>query len=60
MKCMIQERNKIIPDEENWFGLKIKWGMWKGWVWGVLEWEKRESIERDRRKMREKSRGSNI
>ena len=39
--------------KKTWFGLKIKWGKCKGWVWGVLEWEKRESIKRDRRKMTE-------
>ena len=36
--------------KKTWFGLKIKWWMWRGWVWGVWEREKWVSIERDQRK----------
>ena len=39
--------------KKTWFGPKIKWGMWRGWVWSVWKREKWVSIKRDRRKMRE-------
>ena len=35
--------------KNTWFRPKIKCGMWEVWVWRVLEWEKRETVERNRR-----------
>ena len=36
--------------KKTWFRPKIKWGKWRGLVWGVWEREERVSIQRNRRK----------
>ena len=57
---MIQERKKIIPDEENLIWAKDQVRKVKILSLGCFWKERRETIERDRRRMTEKSRGSNI
>ena len=36
MKRMIQERKRIIPNEENLVWAEDQVRKWKGWVWGVF------------------------
>ena len=60
MKYMIQERKKIIPDEENLIWAKDQVRKVKILSLGCFWKERRETIERDRRRMTKKSRGSNI
>ena len=60
MKYMIQERKKIIPDEENLIWAKDQVRKVKILSLRCFWKERRETIERDQRRITEKLHGSNI